>query len=216
MLENTAVATYVADCSIGSLLHALENAFVAHEIDVRRNESPFRIMCRALREHQVVLLDVCIFNQETKYVVSMRRCCGDKEQALILAQDLAQAAGLCPPVVKKKGPTYDPDTEDVARYTVLLNHPDLKEQLEGVCAAATMHSVLNTEEGITLAARLADICCATTDPLLRLAAVSAAVCLVKKGADARVFSDAALQLLESRDPLIRVQAAHLLKMTCKL
>jgi hypothetical protein len=104
----------------------------------------------------------------------------------------------------------------VARYTVLLNHPDLKEQMEGVCSAASMNTVLKTEEGIALTARLAGICCATTEPLLRLAAMSAAVSIVRKGADAGLFSDAALQLLDSRDPLIRVQAAHLLKMNCKL
>ncbi len=146
----------------------------------------------------------------------MRRCSGDREQALILAQDIAVAAGLCPPVVKKQSSAYDPDTDDVARYAVLLNHPELKEQMEGVCAAATMDSVLKTEEGKRLAARVAHVCCTTEDALLRLAAMSAAVSLVKKGADAELFSEAALQLIDNRDPLLRVQAAHLLKMNCKL
>jgi hypothetical protein len=215
--EHSALGTtFLVDCSIGSLLHALDNAFIAQEIDVRRNDNPFMIMCRALRQHQLVLLDICIFNQETKYLVSMRRCSGNREQALILAQDIAMAAGLCPPVVKKTIYTYDPDTDDVARYSALLNNPDFKEQLEGVCAAASMDSVLKTQEGKQLAARVADVCLTTTEPLLRLAAMSSAVCLVRKGADTGLFSEAALRLLDSRDPLIRVQAAHLLKMNCKL
>lgn len=202
--------TFLFDGSFLNLMQALERAFLEKEVDVGRANAPFMFLCRALREHQVVLLDVCIFDKAGKYLVSMRCCGGDRAQAVDLVYEIAPAAGLCAPITRilKKA---DPTLADVAAYTSSLNDPDFKEQMKGVCAAASMGSVLQTDEGKQLAARVADFWLETEDPLLRLAAMSAAVSLVKKGADVRLFVELARRGADDAEPLMRIQAAYLMK-----
>jgi hypothetical protein len=202
--------TFLFDGSFSNLMQALERAFLEKEVDVGRANAPFMFLCRALREHQVVLLDVCIFDKAGKYLVSMRHCGGDRAQAVDLVYEIAPAAGLCAPItsILKKA---DPTLADVAAYTSSLNDPDFKEQMKGVCAAASMGSVLQTEEGAKLAARLADFWGETEDPNLRLASMSAAVSLVKKGADVRLFVELARRGADDPEPLMRMQATYLMK-----
>jgi hypothetical protein len=205
--------TFLFNGSFSSLLHKLDSAFFAQEVDVNRVNAPFMFLCRALRQHQVVMLDVCIFDNDEKYLVSMRCCGGDRAQAAILVYEIAAAAGLCAPVVKTVKELHDPTVEDVARYTSSLNDPNFKEQMKGVCAAANLGSVLKAVEGKQLAARIADLCLTSTEPLLRLAAMSAAVSLVQTGAEARVFAEAARAGLDDPEPLLRIQATHLIHFT---
>lgn len=197
--------TFLVERPLTGLLEALDAAFVAQEVDVIR-DGPYVFLCRALREHQLVLLDVGIFNQGGKSLVSMRRCAGDRQQAVQLANELGAAAGLRGPVVSPPKHAYDPDVHDAARYLGLLGG-DFKAKMEGLSSAANLRGALKTGKGRELAERVAQLA-GDAEPLLRLTALSVACVLVREGADPRLFEAAARA--DQPDPLARIQAARLL------
>jgi len=200
--------TFLVERPLAGLMQALEAAFVAQEVDVIR-DGPYVFLCRALREHQIVLLEVGIFNQSGKILVSMRRGAGDRQQAVQLANELGAAAGLRGPVVASPKHLYDPDVHDAARYLGLLGG-DFKAQMEGLCAAAGMRAALKTGKGRELAERVAQMAVESAEPLLRLTALSVARGLVREGADPHLFEAAARTGLADKDALMRIQAIHLL------
>ena len=197
--------TFLVERPLPGLMQALEAAFVTLEVDVVR-DGPYVFLCRALREHQIVLLEVGIFNQGGKVLVSLRRGAGDRQQAVELANEIGAAAGLRGPVVSPPKHAYDPDVHDAARYLGLLGG-DFKAQMEGLCAAANMRAALKTGKGRELTERVAQIC-ESVEPLLRLTALSVARVLVREGADPRLFEAAAR--MQHQDLLARIQARHLL------
>lgn len=199
--------TFLVERPLAGLMQALEAAFVAQEVDVIR-DGPYLFLCRALREHQIVLLEVGIFKQDGKVLVSMRRGAGDRQQAVQLANELGAAAGLRGPVVASPKLRYEPDVHDAARYLSLLGG-DFKAQMEGLCAAANMRAALKTGKGRELAERVAQTAVESNEPL-RLAALSVARVLVREGADPRLFEAAARTGLADKDALLRVQAVRLL------
>jgi hypothetical protein len=199
--------TFLVERPLGGLVQALEAAFVAQEVDAIR-DGPYVFLCRALREHQIVLLEVGIFNQSGKILVSMRRGAGDRQQAVLLANELGAAAGLRGPVVASPKLMYDPDVHDAARYLGLLGG-DFKAVMEGLCAAATMRAALKTGKGRELAERVAQIG-ESAEPLLRLTALSVARVLVREGADPRLFEAAARTGLADKDALVNIQSIQLL------
>lgn len=199
--------TFLVERPLAGLVAALEAAFVAEEVDAK-HDGPYVFLCRALREHQLVLLDVGIFNQGGKVLVSMRRCAGDRHQAVQLANQIGAAAGLRGPVVEPPKLLYDPGAHDAARYLTLLGG-DFKDKMEGLCAAAGMRSALKTGQGRELAERVAQLGL-SEEPLLRLTALSVGVSMVRQGADARLFESAARLGLADQEPLVRIQAGHLL------
>lgn len=200
--------TFLVERPLAGLVAALEAAFVAEEVDAK-HDGPYVFLCRALREHQLVLLDIGIFNQGGgKVLVSMRRCAGDRHQAVQLANQIGAAAGLRGPVVAPTKHLYDPDAQDAARYLTLLGG-DFKDKMEGLCAAAGMRSALKTDQGRALAQRVAQLGL-SEEPLLRLTALSVGVSMVRRGADARLFEAAARLGLADQEPLVRIQARHLL------
>ncbi len=202
-------STFLMERPLDSILHALDKALEVQEVDVDREQGPFILECRALRNHQVVVLDIRIYNQEGKYLVSMRRCGGDRQEAVYLANEIAAAAGLRGPVARPQN-HYNPDLEDVKRYLVLLKG-DSKSKMDGLCSAANARSVLETPQGRQLAERVAELC-SSEEPHLRLAAISAAVCMVRAGCDRSLFACA---VSEDDDPLFRIQANHLFSSKCK-
>ena len=133
----------------------------------------------------------------------MRRCGGDRQEAVYLANDIAAAAGLRGPVVARPEYRYEPDLEEVKR----LLKGDFKDRMEGLCAAANVRSWI-TPESKSLVERIAQFC-SSEEPLLRLAAMSAAVSLVRAGCEPRGFALAARSVSEEDDPLLRIQANRL-------
>ena len=200
--------TFMVERPLFGLLAELEEAFVALELDVIR-DGPYVFLCRALCEHQIVLLDIGIFNHGGKISVSMRRCAGDRHQAVLLANEIGAAAGLRGPVVSPPQHLYDPDAHDVARYLALLGG-DFKAKMEGLCSAASMRAALKTGKGRELAERVALLGCQREEPLLRLTALSAAVSMVRAGGDPLLFKAAAREGMGDPDKLVRIQADHLL------
>ena len=196
-------STFLMERPLASIIQSLDKALAAQEVDVCREQGPFILECRALRKHQVVVLDIRIFNQEGKYLVSMRRCGGDRQEAVYLANDIAAAAGLRGPVVARPEYSYEPDLEEVKR----LLKGDFKDRMEGLCAAANVRSWI-TPESKSLVERIAQFC-SSEEPLLRLAAMSAAVSLVRAGCEPRGFALAARSVSEEDDPLLRIQANRL-------
>jgi hypothetical protein len=199
-------STFIMERPLNNIVQSLDKALAALEVDVER-EGPFIMECRALRKHQVVVLDIRIFNQEGKFLVSMRRCGGDRQEAIYLANDIAAAAGLRGPVVARPEYRYEPDLEEVKRYLVLLKG-EFKDKMEGLCCAANVRLALKTAQGTALVDQVAQFC-SSEEPSLRLAAMSAAVSLVRAGCDPRVFALAARSVSEEDDPLLRIQANHL-------
>ena len=199
--------TFLVERSLDGLMQALEAAFVAQEVDVIC-DGPYVFLCRALREHQIVLLELGIFFQSGKILVSLRRGAGDRQQAVQLANELGAAAGLRGPVVSPPKHAYDPDVHDAARYLGLLDG-DFKAVMEGLTSAANMRGVLKTGKGRELAERVAQIG-ESAEPLLRLTALSVARVLVQEGADPRLFEAAARTGLADKDALVNIQSIQLL------
>jgi hypothetical protein len=197
--------TFLVERPLAGLLEALDAAFAAQEVDAIR-DGPYVFLCRALREHQLVLLDVGIFNQGGKSLVSMRRCAGDRQQAVQLANELGAAAGLRGPVVSPPKRAYDPDVHDAARYLGLLGG-DFNSKMEGLCSAANLRGALKTGKGREVVERVAQLA-GDAEPLLRLTALSVARVLVREGVDPRLFEAAARA--DQTDQLARIQAARLI------
>lgn len=200
--------TFLVERPLAGLLSELEQAFVALEVDVNR-DGPYVFLCRALCEHQIVLLDIGIFNHGGKISVSMRRCAGDRHQAVLLANEIGAAAGLRGPVVSQPRPLYEPDVHDAARYLALLGG-SFNDKMQGLCSAANMRAVLKTGKGRELAERVALMACQREEPVLRLTALSAAVSIAQAGGDPLLFKAAAREGMGDPDKLARIQADHLL------